>query len=135
MCTRHRSDDMEFAAGVARNLSQDRTAAARELVRSFRGLGTHAYPYRSALIMTDALAGHADDLVEQLTLVTSGRYQFFGGGAGDDAQFRRTDVFTDLVVQRCGRCSRIRRKSRSASASDTGGSQQPLRCASQRQKV
>jgi hypothetical protein len=88
-----RSDDLEFAAGVARNVSQDRVAGARELVKSFRGLGTHAYPYRSALVMTDALAGHADDLVEQLTLVTAGRYQFFGGGAGDDAQFRRTDVF------------------------------------------
>jgi hypothetical protein len=88
-----RSDEMEFAAGVGRGLNADRVAAAREMVRDFRGLGLHAYPYRSALVMTDALAGHADDLVEQLTLVTSGKYQFFGGGAGDDAQFKRTQVF------------------------------------------
>jgi hypothetical protein len=84
---------MEFTAGVGRGLGRDRAAAAREMVRDFRGLGVHAYPYRSALVMTDALAGHADDLVEQLTLVTSGKYQFFGGGAGDDAQFKRTQVF------------------------------------------
>lgn len=88
-----RSDEMEFAVGVGRDLGKDRALAAREMVKDFRGLGVHAYPYRSALVMTDALAGHADDLVEQLTLVTSGKYQFFGGGAGDDAQFKRTQVF------------------------------------------
>ncbi len=88
-----RTDEMQFAAGVGRNLSKDREAAARAIVRSFKGATSPQYPYRTALVMTDALAGHADDLVEQLTLATSGRYQFFGGGAGDNAQFRRTDVF------------------------------------------
>lgn len=43
--------------------------------------------------MTDALAGHADILVEELTVSTLGGYQFFGGGAGDNAQFSRTSVF------------------------------------------
>jgi hypothetical protein len=88
-----RSTEMQFAAGVGRGLGVDRARAARDMVSQFRGLGTYEYPYRSALLMTDALAGHADDLVEQLTLATSGKYQFFGGGAGDDAQFRRTHVF------------------------------------------
>jgi hypothetical protein len=88
-----RSDEMEFAVGVGRGLGEDRKAAAHEMVQSFRGLGVHTYPYRSALVMTDALAGHADDLVDHLTLATSGKYQFFGGGAGDDAQFKRTQVF------------------------------------------
>lgn len=88
-----RSDEMIFTAGVGRGLSADRARAAREMVAGFRGLASHAFPYRSAMIMTDALAGHADDLVEQLTVVTSGKYQFFGGGAGDDAQFKRTQVF------------------------------------------
>jgi hypothetical protein len=54
---------------------------------------TYEHSYRAALIMTDALAGHADDLVDQLTLLTSGKYQFAGGGAGDDARFSRTHVF------------------------------------------
>jgi hypothetical protein len=99
-----RSDEIEISAGVARGMSEDRLRAARDVVKSFRGLGAHDYPHRSALVLTDALAGHADDLVEQLTLVTSGRYQFFGGGAGDDAKFQRTNVFfgtealTDAVV-------------------------------------
>jgi hypothetical protein len=98
------SNEIRFAAGLGRNVSADRVMAAREVVGTFRGGEAHAFPYRAALVMTDALAGHADDLVEQLTIVTSGKYQFAGGGAGDDARFARTHVFygleafTDAVV-------------------------------------
>ena len=99
-----RSDTIKFGAGIGRGLSADRGAAARSLVASFTGLSNDEYPYRAALVMTDALAGYADDLVDELTLATAGKYQFFGGGAGDNAQFRRTPVFfgtevlTDAVV-------------------------------------
>lgn len=89
---------MQFNVAVGRGLSRDRAAAARELVSSFQGLARQEYAYHSALVMTDAMAGHADDLVDQLTLATSGKYQFFGGGAGDDAQFRRTCVFYGTEV-------------------------------------
>jgi hypothetical protein len=89
-------DDVRFAAAVARDLEGDAAAAAREMVSSFKGLSDYAFPYRSALVMADALAGHADVLVDELTLATGGQYQFFGGGAGDNAQFQRTSVF-------CGR--------------------------------
>ncbi|MBA3936591.1 MAG: FIST C-terminal domain-containing protein [Planctomycetes bacterium] len=88
-----RSDDMRFSPGIGRNLRHDRTAAAQAIVNSFQGMSSQAYPHRSALIMTDALAGHADDFVEQITLLTGGSYKLFGGGAGDDAHFRKTDVF------------------------------------------
>ncbi len=88
-----RSSAMRFSLGVGRNLSADRAAAARQVVESFRGLTSPSGEYRSALVMTDALAGHADDLVDQLTLATAGKYQFFGGGAGDDARFQKTHVF------------------------------------------
>lgn len=88
-----RSDAIRFSAGVGRGISQDRGAVASAIVSGFQGLGSRNHVYRSALVMTDALAGHADDLVDQLTLATAGKYQFFGGGAGDDAQFRRTQVF------------------------------------------
>jgi hypothetical protein len=68
-------------------------------VKQFRGLQqSAAKPHRAALVMTDALAGHADVLVEEMTLATSGRYQFFGGGAGDNAQFKRTSVFCGTEV-------------------------------------
>ncbi len=89
-----RSSEMRFASGIGRRLRADRTAAAKDLVASFTGRSaTHNFLFRSALVFTDALAGHADELMEQLNLLTSGTYRFVGGGAGDDAQFKRTHVF------------------------------------------
>ena len=88
-----RAEDMEFSVGLGENLERDPAAAARQIVSGFRGLADHRFAYRSALVMTDALAGHAEELVEQLTIATAGQYQFFGGGAGDNAQFQRTHVF------------------------------------------
>lgn len=88
-----RSDQIRVSAGLGRHVSGDRARAARDLVASFNGLSAHEQPYRAALVMTDALAGHADELVEQLTVLTSGKYEFAGGGAGDDAKFARTHVF------------------------------------------
>ena len=93
-----RSDEMRFAAGIGRNLRADRAGAARQVFSSFQGLHSRDYAYRSALVMTDALAGHADDLIDHLTLISSGKYQFFGGGAGDNAQFSRTNVFFGTEV-------------------------------------
>ncbi|WP_345294793.1 FIST signal transduction protein [Luteimonas vadosa] len=87
-----RSQHLKFSVGVGHGISRDGRAAARELVSGFQGLdGEH--PYRAALVMSDALAGHAEALVEELTLRTSGRYVLAGGGAGDDARFLRTHVF------------------------------------------
>ena len=88
-----RSDSMAFSAGVGRNLKSDRKAAAHALVASFKGTKEQDYAYRTALVLTDALAGFADSLIEELNLMTSGMYQLFGGGAGDDARFERTHVF------------------------------------------
>ena len=88
-----RSSDIRMAAGLGKDVSTDRQNAARQVVSTFKGMRPPLVPYRAALVMADALAGHADDLVEQLTIETAGKYQFAGGGAGDDAQFARTDVF------------------------------------------
>lgn len=88
-----RSDDMRFAIGLGREISVDPAGAAAQVVRSFQGLSDSPLPYRSALVMTDALAGHTDALVEELTLATGGNYRFFGGGAGDDGKFQKTHVF------------------------------------------
>lgn len=85
--------DMQFRATVARNLSADRGEAARELVEGFAGIDSSEFRCRTALVLVDALAGHAEDLVERLTLATAGMYRFAGGGAGDDGAFRKTHVF------------------------------------------
>lgn len=88
-----RSDTMRFALGVGQHVSNDPTAAAQSVADSFDGLKSRPLPYRSALVMTDALAGHADQMVEALTVATGGSYSFFGGGAGDDGRFEKTHVF------------------------------------------
>jgi hypothetical protein len=89
-------EDVRFAVGVGHDVLADAASAARQIAAGFSGLSDYTFPYRSALVMADALAGHADVLVDELTLATGGQYQFFGGGAGDNAQFQRTSVF-------CGR--------------------------------
>ncbi len=88
-----RAPEFHFTCGIGKGLSEDRARAAREIVSSFDGVDGHNYVYHSALVLTDALAGHADELVEHLTLATAGIYQLIGGGAGDDAAFQRTHVF------------------------------------------
>jgi hypothetical protein len=96
--------DIQVTATCGRHISADPARAAQELVGGFVGTKDLRPGYRSALVMTDALAGHADRLVDELTLATAGQYQFFGGGAGDNAQFQKTTVFlngsvlTDAVV-------------------------------------
>ena len=98
------SSELKFAAGIGKGISTDRLAAAKAMVEPFRGVNKISSAYSSALILTDALAGHADELIEHLTVSTGGNYQFFGGGAGDDANFRRTlvicgtEVSTDAAV-------------------------------------
>ena len=91
-----RSSEIRFAVGIGRHLAADSAAAASQVVSSFRGTGDLASPYRSALVMTDALTGHTDTLVEEMTLQTAGNYRFFGGGVGDDGRFSRTHVFAGV---------------------------------------
>jgi hypothetical protein len=88
-----RSDSMRFAVGLGQGVSRDVHKAASEALAAFQGVLHAPLPFRSALVMTDALAGHTDPLVEELTLRTGGNYRFFGGGAGDDARFHTTHVF------------------------------------------
>lgn len=87
------SPGLQFSAAIGHGLRAREQDAAREIVSMFRGVRESNLAHRAALVLTDALAGHADLLVEQLTLLTAGGYKLFGGGAGDDASFKRTEVF------------------------------------------
>ena len=93
-----RSEEMLFSLGVGRGVSKNRNEAAKSLVSAFRGTHSHDFKYHSAVVLVDALAGHTDDLIEQMTVLTQGSYQFLGGGAGDNAQFSHTPVFYGTEV-------------------------------------
>ncbi len=86
-------DDMRFHAAIGRDLDTGLQGAVEQVMAAFTGATNTDFPYRSALIMTDALAGYTDDIIEQITTRTGGTYQLFGGGAADDAQFQETHVF------------------------------------------
>lgn len=93
-----RSADIFFAAGLGRQLANAPDQTAQEIVSSFVGVGAEPTLFHSALVLTDALAGGADDLIERLNILTGGTYRFFGGGAGDDAHFQQTHVFCGTEV-------------------------------------
>ena len=87
------SDEMAFASGLGLGLSQNPRQAAKEIVAGFQGTKSERYRYKYALVLNDPLAGSAEDLIEAIFLESGGRHQLFGGGAGDDAAFRKTFVF------------------------------------------
>lgn len=93
-----RSDDILFRSVVATGLRTDRGAALRDVMAVFTGAAHSDHPYRSALVLTDALAGFADEMIHEITVLTGGTYQLFGGGAADDARFQETHVFHGTEV-------------------------------------
>lgn len=88
-----RSDDIRFNAVIGQGLRSDREAALRQACSAFTAKSNPTYPYRSALVLTDVLAGYAEEVIHDLTVHTEGTYQLFGGGAADDARFHETHVF------------------------------------------
>lgn len=88
-----RSADLKVCATLGQGVAEDSRAAARAIVSGFNGTQGARYAHRAALVMTDALAGRAEEFIEEMTLLTSGRYVLAGGGAGDDAKFSKTHVF------------------------------------------
>ncbi|HUE97272.1 MAG TPA: FIST N-terminal domain-containing protein [Longimicrobiaceae bacterium] len=90
--------EMQFTAALGRGPGDDVGAAAEAIAAGFEGLKAPGFRYYSALVLTDALAGFADDLVDRLSVLTGGVYRFFGGGAGDDARFQKTVVFCGTEV-------------------------------------
>jgi len=93
-----RATDMRFTASVGTGLTNDYAGAARELAARFQAKQHAAFPHRAALVLVDALAGHAEEFITALTVETAGSYRFFGGGAGDDARFQKTFVFCGTQV-------------------------------------
>ena len=92
------STEMEFAASIGRGIKADRGKVVDELLESMQGKDHFQYKYHTAMLLADALSGYTDEIIENLTLRTAGTYQFFGGGAGDNAQFKDTCVFFETEV-------------------------------------
>lgn len=90
------SNELKFKAGLAQGIKNDRGQVADDLYSALTIGEDHSYQYHSAMIFADALSGFTDEILELLTEKTVGKYQFFGGGAGDNANFQKTHVFYNL---------------------------------------
>lgn len=88
-----RADDMRFHAALGRGLRASQDSVVEQLTPAFAAASHPDFPHRCALVLTDALAGDNEQLVEALTLRSGGSYQLCGGGAADDARFQQTHVF------------------------------------------
>ncbi len=93
-----RGRDMRFNAAVGGGLRADLHGAIDQIMPVFTGAAHTDFPFRCALVMTDALAGHTDNMIDEMTARTGGTYQLFGGGAADDARFQQTHVFCGTEV-------------------------------------
>lgn len=99
-----RADGILFRAGLGTGLRKDSASALDQVMPVFSGSDHPDFPYRSALVLTDALAGYVDEIIHEMMVLTGGTYQLFGGGAADDAKFHTTHVFigteahTDAIV-------------------------------------
>lgn len=87
------SDSVKFSASIGRGIRNDHRAAVAEVVRGFTGDAHTRESSRTALVFADPLSGYGEAMIQHLTLLTDGRYQFVGGGAGDDGKFQQTHVF------------------------------------------
>lgn len=87
------SRNMYFNASLGKGLKQHPLEAARQCVAGMSGKTKMEFAHRTALVLTDALAGYVDELIHNINTASGGAYQLFGGGAADDAKFLKTHVF------------------------------------------
>ncbi|MBV9710693.1 MAG: FIST C-terminal domain-containing protein [Ktedonobacteraceae bacterium] len=92
------SDEMSFATGLGRSLSEDRARAADNLTTTFHRSSLSNYHYHTILLLADGLSGCVESTVQKLTVLTGGMYEIFGGGASDNGLFSYTPVFYDTEV-------------------------------------
>ncbi len=88
-----RTDEMEFKICTAQGIREDASEAARQFCDCL-GERSFKFKHRYLLLLADALAGHTEEFIMKVNELTAGAYQLFGGGAGDDAKFEHTQVFS-----------------------------------------
>lgn len=92
------SEDLTFQAALGTGVSSDHAQAAREMADGLSAQAASPDHFRTGILFVDALAGHTEPFLDELTARTAGSYQFVGGGAGDNAQFAKTSVFIGARV-------------------------------------
>ncbi|MBK8999275.1 MAG: FIST C-terminal domain-containing protein [Myxococcales bacterium] len=91
------SDSIRFRTGFAKGLRQNQRATVEAALSGFaeanRAARAEGLTHATCIVCADGLAGHGEDLVEQIHTATGMLAQVVGGAAADAAKFERTDVF------------------------------------------
>ncbi|MBE7482966.1 MAG: FIST C-terminal domain-containing protein [Polyangiaceae bacterium] len=91
------SDSIRFRTGFAKGLRQNQRATVEAALSGFaeanRAARAGGLTHATCIVCADGLAGHGEDLVEQIHTATGMLAQVVGGAAADAAKFERTDVF------------------------------------------
>jgi len=91
------SDSIRFQTGLGTGLKANQKGAVDAALTGFsaanRAARAEGLTHSTCIVCADGLAGHGEDLVEQIHTATGMLAQVVGGAAADAAQFERTDVF------------------------------------------
>lgn len=86
------SDDYQFYLGKGDNLKEDPISAVQQAVASFPKT-TKDFPYASAILFLDGLAGKGEEAVLAASSLLGGKVRIAGGAASDNLAFQKTEVF------------------------------------------
>lgn len=107
------SDEMDVRVTVGRGLREaNMPSLAQEATSEFAGPSEaslrRGWQGRTLFLLTDGLAGRAEEVLDELMLATGMRYQLFGGAAADNAKFAKTHVIcNDEVVSDAFVCAEV----------------------------
>lgn len=90
-CACIKSDTHRFLSGISTNLKSDPVQAVSNIVQTFPS-EVEGYPYHSAIMFVDGLAGKGEEAVLAASSLLGPMVKFAGGAAADNLTFRETFV-------------------------------------------
>ena len=91
------TDTHKFFPGMGKGLKEDELKALKDASSKFPS-NVEGYPYLSAILLVDGLAGKGEESVLAALDALGPNVKFSGGAAGDDLKFKQTAVFTNDEV-------------------------------------
>lgn len=96
-CALISSDNYKFFTGIAQNVSYSPIEAIKNASRNFPSFSNN-FPYRSAMILLDGLAGKGEEIVLAAHAILGPDVKFSGGAAADNYEMKKTSVFNNSIV-------------------------------------
>jgi methyl-accepting chemotaxis protein len=91
------TDTHKFFPGMGKGLKEDELKALKDASSKFPS-SVEGYPYLSAVLLVDGLAGKGEESVLAALDALGPNVKFSGGAAGDDLKFKQTTVFANDEV-------------------------------------